>query len=93
MAEDSDKIDTERVAAGQGLATEAQQAERRANAARGRVELARKLAIEKAKAAGHPFPDPLNSAEPQATPSRNLSTTAAGDPRANAQRIARIPTA
>jgi len=85
-AEDSDKIDTERVAAAQVLTKEAQQAERRAKAARGRAELARKLAIDKAQAAGHPFPDPLNSADPLAMPSRNLPTTVAGDPKANAQR-------
>jgi transposase len=85
-AEDSDKIDTERVAAAQALAKEAQKAERRAKAARGRAELARRLAIDKAQAAGHPFPDPLNSADPLAMPSRNLPATAVGDPKANAQR-------
>jgi transposase len=85
-AEDSDKIDAERVAAAQALAKEAQKAERRAKAARGRAELARRLAIDKAQAAGHPFPDPLNSADPLAMPSRNLPATAVGDPKANAQR-------
>ena len=85
-AEDSDKIETERVAAAQDLAKAAQQAESRAKAARGRAELARRLAIDKAQAAGHPFPDPLNSANPLAMPSRNLPTTAAGEPKANAQR-------
>jgi transposase len=85
-AEDSDKIDTERVAAAQDLAKEAQQAERRAKAARGRAELARRLAIEKAQAAGLSTPDPLSSVDPLAMPSRNLPTTAAGDPKANAQR-------
>jgi len=85
-AEDSDKIDTERVAAAQVLTKEAQQAERRAKAARGRAELARKLAIDKAQAAGLSTPDPLNSADPLAMPSRNLPTNVAGDPKANAQR-------
>jgi transposase len=84
--EDSDKADAESKAAAQALAKEAQQAERRAKAARGRAELARKLAIEKAQAAGLSTPDPLSSDDPVAMPSRNLPTTAAGDPKANAQR-------
>jgi hypothetical protein len=67
-AADNDKIDTERVAAVQALAKEAQQAERRA------------------KAAGLSTPDPLSSVDPLAMPSRNLPTTAAGDPNSNAQR-------
>jgi hypothetical protein len=50
------------------------------------AELARKLAFETAQAEGHSFPDPLNSADPLAMPSRNLPTAAAGDPRSNAQR-------
>jgi hypothetical protein len=85
-AEDSDKTDIERVAAVQALAKEAQQVERRARAARGRAELARKLAIEKAQAAGLSTLDPLSSVDPLAMPSRNLPTTAAGDPNANALR-------
>jgi hypothetical protein len=85
-AADNNKTDTERVAAVQALAKEAQQAERRAKAARGRAELVRRLAIEKAQAAGQPLPDPLNSADPLVMPSRNLPTNAAGDPKANAQR-------
>jgi transposase len=84
--EDSDKADAESKAAAQALAKEAQQAERRAKAARGRAELARKLAIEKAQASGLSTPDPLSSDDPVAMPSRNLPTTAAGDPKANAQR-------
>jgi transposase len=72
--------------AAQDLAKEAQRAERRARSARGQAALARKLAIDKAEAAGHPFPDPLNSADPLAMPSRNLPTNAAGDTKANAQR-------
>ena len=51
MAADHDKADAESEAAAQALAKEAQQAERRARSARGRAELARKLAIEKAQAA------------------------------------------
>ncbi len=85
-AADNNKTDTERVAAVQALTKEAQQAERLAKAARGRAELARRLAIEKAQAAGQPLPDPLNSADPLVMPSRNLPTNAAGDPKANAQR-------
>ena len=68
------------------LAKEAQQAQRRARAARGRAELARRLAIEKAQAAGLPTPDPLSGVDPLAMPSRNLPTHAAGNPKANAQR-------
>lgn len=85
-AEDNGKTDAERVAAARALAKEAQQAERRARAARGRAELARRLAIEKAQAAGLSTPDPLSSADPVVMPSRNLPTTAAGEPKANAQR-------
>ncbi|MFM7753724.1 MAG: transposase, partial [Cyanobium sp.] len=85
-AEDNGKSDAESEAAARALAQETQQAERRARAARGRAELARRLAIEKAQAAGLSTPDPLNSADPLAMPSRNLPTTAAGDPKANAQR-------
>ena len=86
VAADHDKADAESEAAAQALAKEAQQAERRARSARGRAELARKLAIEKAQAADLSTPDPLSSADPLAMPSRNLPTTAAGDPKANAQR-------
>jgi transposase len=86
VAADHDKADAESEAAAQALAKEAQQAERRARSARGRAELARKLAIEKAQAAVLSTPDPLSSADPLAMPSRNLPTTAAGDPKANAQR-------
>ena len=86
VAADLDKADAESEAAAQALAKEAQQAERRARSARGRAELARKLAIEKAQAADLSTPDPLSSADPLAMPSRNLPTTAAGDPKANAQR-------
>jgi transposase len=86
VAEDNGKSDAESKAAARALAKEAQQAECRARAARGRAELARKLAIEKAQAADISTPDPLISVDPLAMPSRNLPTTAAGDPRANAQR-------
>jgi transposase len=86
VAADHDKADAESEAAAQALAKEAQQAERRARSARGRAELARKLAIEKAQAADLSTPDPLSSADPLAMPSRNLPTTAAGDPKAKAQR-------
>ena len=55
-------------------------------AARGWAELARRLAIEKAQTACQPISDPLSSADRLAMPSRNMSTTAAGDPKANAQR-------
>jgi hypothetical protein len=86
VAADLDKADAESEAAAQALAKEAHQAERRARSARGRAELACKLAIEKAQAADLSTPDPLSSADPLAMPSRNLPTTAAGDPKANAQR-------
>jgi transposase len=86
VAADNDKADAEREAAAQALAKEAQQAERRAKAARGRAELARRLAIDKAQAADLSSPDPLISVDPLAMPSRNLPTTAAGDPKAKAQR-------
>ena len=85
-AADNDEADAESEAAAQALAKEAQQAERRAKAARGRAELARRLAIDKAQAAGLSTPDPLSSVDPLAMPSRNLPTTAAGDPKAKAQR-------
>ena len=85
-AADNDEADAESESAAQALAKEAQQAERRARAARGRAELARRLAIEKAQAAGLSIPNPLSSVDPLAMPSRNLPTTAAGDPKANAQR-------
>jgi transposase len=85
-AADNDEADAESEAAAWALAKEAQQAERRARSARGRAELARKLAIEKAQAAGLSTPDPLSSMDPLAMPSRNLPTTAAGDPKAKAQR-------
>jgi transposase len=85
-AEDKGNSDAESEAAAQALAKEAQQAERRAKAARGRAELARRLAIDKAQAAGLSTPDPLSSVDPLAMPSRNLPTTAAGDPKAKAQR-------
>jgi transposase len=85
-AADNDKSNAEGEVSAQALAKEAQQAERRAKAARGRAELARKLAIEKAQAAGLSTPDPLSSDDPVAMPSRNLPTTAAGDPKAKAQR-------
>jgi len=85
-AADNDEADAESEAAAQALAKEAQQAERRAKAARGRAELARRLAIDKAQAADLSSPDPLISVDPLAMPSRNLPTTAAGDPKAKAQR-------
>jgi hypothetical protein len=87
VAEENDETDAESKAGeAQALAKEAQQAQRRARAARRRAELARKLAIDKAQAAGLSTPDPLSSVDPLAMPSRNLPTTAAGDPKANAQR-------
>jgi len=49
---DEADADAESEAAAWALAKEAQQAERRARSARGRAELARKLAIDKAQAAG-----------------------------------------
>ena len=91
VAEENDKTDAESKAGAQALAKEAQQAERRAKAARGRAELARRLAIEKAQAAGLSTPDPLSSVDPLAMPSRNLPTTAAGDPKAHAQRTVTDP--
>jgi len=84
--ENTTKAETEAEEAAQAHAKAAQQTERRARSARGRAELARKLAIDKAKAAGLSTPDPLSSVDPVAMPSRNLPTTAAGDPKANAQR-------
>ena len=86
-AEDNDdKTNAEAEAAARALAKEAQQAERRARSARGRAELARRLAIEKAQGAGLSTQDRLSSVDPLAMPSRNLPTHAAGDPKANAQR-------
>ncbi len=73
-------------AAAQALAREAQQAERRAKAAHGRAELARRLVNEKAQAAGLSTPDLVSSVDPLAMASRNLPTTAVGEPKANAQR-------
>jgi len=81
--ENTTKAETEAEDAAQAHAVAAQQAERRARSARGRAELARKLAIDKAQAAGLSSPDPLSSVDPLAMPSRNLPTTAAGDPKAN----------
>jgi hypothetical protein len=78
--------DAESEAAAEDLAKEAQQAERRAKAARERAELARRLAIDKVRVAGLSSPDPLSSVDPLTMPSRNLPTTAAGDPKAKAQR-------
>ena len=85
-AEDNSRSEVESEAAARALAKEALQAERRARSARGRAELARRLAIEKAQAAGLSTQDPVSSVDPAAMPSRNLPTTAAGDPKANAQR-------
>ena len=85
-AADNDEADAESEAAAQALAKEAQQAELRAKAARGRAKLARRLASDKAQAAGLSSPDPLISVDPLAMPSRNLPTTAARVPKANAQR-------
>ena len=84
--ENTTKAETEAEEAAQAHAKAAQQTERRARSARGRAELARKLAIDKAKAAGLSTPDPLSSVDPVAMPSRNLPTTATGDPKGNAQR-------
>ncbi len=86
VAEENDKSDAGSEAAAQALAKEAQQSERRAKAARGRAELARRLAIEKAQAADLTTQDPRIDIDPLAMPSRNLPTTAAGEPKANAQR-------
>jgi len=86
VAEENGNCETESEAAAQALAKEAQQAERRARNARGRAELTRKLAIEKAQAADLSTPDPRIDVDPLAMPSRNLPTNAAGDPKANAQR-------
>jgi hypothetical protein len=86
VAADNDKADAESEAAARALAKDAQQAERRARNARGRAELARRLAIEKVQDADLSTPDPLRSVDPLAMPSRNLRTDAAGDPKANTQR-------
>jgi transposase len=80
------KEDADPEAAAGAEAKAARQAARRAQAARGRAEVARKLAIEKAAAAGAPLPDPQVSVDPAAMPSRNLPTNAAGEPKANGQR-------
>jgi len=84
--ENTTKAETEAEDAAQAHAKAAQQAERRARSARGRAELARKLVIDKAQAAGLSTPDPLSSVDPVAMPSRNLPTTATGVPKGNAQR-------
>jgi hypothetical protein len=73
---DNGKSDAESEVASRGLAKEAQQVQRRA----------RRLAIDKAQAADLSAPDPLISIDPLAKPSRSLPITAAGDPKANAQR-------
>ena len=68
-AEDNDdKTNAEAEAAARALAKEAQQAERRARSARGRAELARRLAIEKAQGAGLSTQDRLSSVDPLAMP-------------------------
>jgi hypothetical protein len=85
-AADNDEADAESEASARALAKEAQQVERRAKAARGRAELVRKLVIDKAQAAGLSTPDLLSSMDSLAMPSRNVPTTAVGDPKANAQR-------
>jgi transposase len=61
-------------------------ATRRARTARQRAEAARDLAIEKAEVAGHQAPLISASDDPQAMPSRNLPTNAAGHPQGTAQR-------
>ncbi len=63
-----------------------EKAARRARSARQRAEGAWQLATEKAAAAGQQAPDLEISVDPQAMPSRNLPTDAAGNPRGNAQR-------
>ena len=63
-----------------------EKAARRAKAARQRAEAARQRATEKAEAAGRQAPDLEVSADPQAMPSRNLPTDAAGNPKGTAQR-------
>ncbi len=85
-AEDNGKCHAESEAATRALAKEAQQAERRAKTARGRAELARRLAIGKAHAADLSTPGSVISVNLLAMPSRNLPTTAAADPKANAHR-------
>ena len=59
---------------------------RRARATRRRAEEARKLATLKAEAAGLESPVLHAGDDPQALPSRQLPTDAAGEPRPNAQR-------
>jgi transposase len=85
-AEDSRNTAAESDAAALAMAKEVQQADRRAKAARNRAELARKLAIDKAQAAGLSTSEPRSRTDSVAMPSRNLPTTATGDPKANAQR-------
>jgi transposase len=61
-------------------------AARRARAARQRAEAAKALALQKAEAAGQPIPDLEPQIDPQAMPSRNLPTNAAGEVKGKAQR-------
>ena len=61
-------------------------AARRARAARQRAEAAKALALQKAEAAGQPIPDLEPQIDPQAMPSRNLPTNAAGEAKGKAQR-------
>jgi hypothetical protein len=61
-------------------------AARRARAARQRPEAAKALALQKAEAAGQPIPDLEPQSDPQAMPSRNLPTNAAGEVKGKAQR-------
>jgi hypothetical protein len=59
---------------------------RRTRAARQRAEAAKGLALRKAQAAGQPIPDLQPQIDPQAMPSRNLPTNAAGEVKGKAQR-------
>jgi transposase len=68
-------------------------AARRARAARQRAEAAKALALQKAEAAGQPIPDLEPQIDPQAMPSRNLPTNAAGEVKGKAQRNAASDTA
>ncbi len=61
-------------------------AARRARAVRQRAEAAKGLALQKAEAAGQPIPDLEPQIDPQALPSRNLPTNAAGEVKGKAQR-------
>ena len=61
-------------------------AARRARAARQRAEAAKALALQKAEAAGQPIQDLEPQIDPQAMPSRNLPTNAAGEVKGKAQR-------